>query len=227
MVRNVRAPSSDHAAFMSYTFAAKQVEHFGTLGILVDAERYADAQIIARVMLEGAALLDWALKEPAVRPKEWCAFALVLDLRLLREKQNRGESIPDGLEQDLRERLCNEAGRFMKKGESDPLSPGSYVQRWPRLTASELVAKYDPGLGPIYAGLSSWVHWSPRGIGEGVERDGDRVRIDWSNRRSGTLAMASGFQSCGHTCRLLAKHCNLPQEGDLQALLQECVEAVA
>lgn len=152
-------------------------------------------------MLEGMAVLLWSLKKEG-RALRWRAYALVNDLTLLREKQARGEPIPEDVDEyALLEQLQIHAGPFLRKNRKDVGSPSSYRVRWlldddnRELTISAVVEEADPGLVDLYGSFCDWMHWNPRGLGRGIRRSPRGVQIGWSNTRDGELALISSFQS--------------------------------
>src|SRR5688572_9248803 len=61
-------------AFMTLTFAGRQIEHARSVLVLGSS---LDTALIARSMLEGLSQLLWASQEPEDRPLRWRAFVYV------------------------------------------------------------------------------------------------------------------------------------------------------
>src|SRR3989442_468384 len=89
----IKCGDEDYLGVMAITFSAKQAEHLISIQALVRERRYSDASVIARVMIEGMALLLWSTKSPVDRPRDWASYALVMDLATLRAKQEAGQEV--------------------------------------------------------------------------------------------------------------------------------------
>jgi hypothetical protein len=229
----VKCPDADHLGMMSITFSAKQAEHMLSVQTLVDARRFADASVIARVMLEGLALLIWSNRAPDERPRAWRAYSLVFDLQTLRSKQATGMMLDADVEQDLLDRLTHEASQFLRQG-GDPTDPASYKARWhlddegKGLRITDILKDLnDPKLVDLYGELSNWIHWNAKGIGSGLKRDGDLVRIDWSAQYRGALALAVGFQSLFQSLEVLDSRLHLGYAEKLDDLRRRYVAALS
>jgi hypothetical protein len=221
----IKCDEADDLGVMSILFAAKQVGHFETISLVLDAGRYADATIMARVMLEGMALLAWAWEDPDDRPRKWRAYSLVFDLRLMREKQQEGESIPVEEERELIDRLNSTGRMFLRRADADPGDVGAYHKVWhvdrnghaPRV--SEIIRKVDDGgLIAVYGSLSNWIHWNAKGLARGIHREQGRVRIRWDGAREAGAALTGGFQALHLSLRALNQHFELGRSEELADL---------
>src|ERR1022692_650147 len=77
-------------AFMTLTFAGKQLEHAHSVLILDES---VDAILIVRSMLEGLCQLLWSAQEPGDRPKRWRVFAFVRDWRTMQKTIEVGGTV--------------------------------------------------------------------------------------------------------------------------------------
>ena len=191
----------NHLGVMAITFSAKQAEHLISIQILVRERRYADASIIARVMIEGMALLLWSAKSPNDRPRDWRSYALVFDLETVRAKQAAGEKVDTEFEEELLKRLAVEGAQFLKK-DANPKEPDSYKPRWhlgedkKGVTITAILRELaNAVIVDLYGDLSDWIHWNAKGIGGGLKRDGNVVHVSWTTNNWGALALAAGFQA--------------------------------
>jgi hypothetical protein len=65
MLRLVKLdPTKDQLGLMIASFGYKQLEHFKSIRLLVDAGQHRDAVVISRVMMEGFIVLNWASLGP-------------------------------------------------------------------------------------------------------------------------------------------------------------------
>lgn len=226
-------PESDDLGVMTILFAAKQVAHFETIHFLIDCRKHSDATIIARVMLEGMSLLLWASEDPDDRPKKWRAYSLVFDLRLLRERQRTGGASADDNEDALLTRLETEATVFLKAGRKDFGNPDAYRSRWhldqsgKPVNISDIISGLDdPNLLLQYDSLSNWIHWNVRGLGRGIRREGDHVRISWDDSRDGALALSASFLAILLTMRALDHHFGMGRTERLLDIRERYVRAL-
>jgi hypothetical protein len=229
----IKCADDDHMGVMAIAFSAKQAEHLISVQVLVGARRYSDAAIIARVMLEGMALLIWSWKAPKQRARDWRAYSLVFDLQTLRSKQAAGERVDQGVEEELLRRLAEEGSQFLKKG-GDPVDPASYKLKWhlddddKGLRVIDILRDLDdPMLVDLYGDLSNWIHWNAKGIAPGLKREGDVVRINWSQNHWGSLALAAGFQALFQSLEVLSAHLHLGYAERLTGLRKRYVEALS
>ena len=223
----IQCRESDDFGVMAILFTAKQTVHYETIHVLIESNGHSDATVIARVMLEGMALLEWASADPEDRARKWRAYSLVFDLRTLRTKQKRGEAVPLQDERELLSRLQTHGPMFLKPGssEQDTGVPTAYRTRWhfdrsgKSLRISDIVGSIeDPNLLPLYDALSNWIHWNAPGLANGIRRDGDRVRIRWDSESDGALALAAGFQALYGTVRMLDQHFALEHADQLKEI---------
>jgi hypothetical protein len=217
---------SDHFGFMALCFSYKQLEHAHSIAILVDAGQYADANILARVMLEGLVLLGWASLLPEERGHRWRAYALVSDWKVLVEKKQRGEEVAPEVEQNLKLRLTELGEPFLtssarKNGIEN--YPNPYQKSWqvnPDGSKVELSKMIDdlnnPQLKELYENLSQLGHWTPRGIGENIRRDGSGVWLELESKGYAAQACAVTFQVLGHTLEIVSAHLRLGAEIEVQ-----------
>ncbi len=80
---------------MVLSFTQKQLEHFRSLRILIDAEAHRDSALIARAMLEGYGRLQWALADQPKRTELWKWYGLILDWRQVQANENHGFTYTD------------------------------------------------------------------------------------------------------------------------------------
>lgn len=215
----IKLKENDHFGFMALCFVHKQIEHARSLGILIDAKQHVDAVTLARVMLEGLIYILWARLDPIERALTWRSFILVCDLETLLEAKKRGDKIDKNLESRLRQRLTEEAKRFLTKnartnGEDKYENP--YQKFWNvdkdgrRIELSRMVSEIsDPLLKSLYDDLSQLSHWTPRGIGPLINRTDQGVRINFESSTNATTAYAVCIQALGGTAKAAAEHLDL------------------
>jgi Family of unknown function (DUF5677) len=229
--KGLKLSESDHFGFMALCFTHKQIEHARSLGILIDAQQHSDAAILARVMLEGLIYILWARLEKTDRPLAWRSFSLVSDYESLLKAKARGEHVEEVDEKTLRERLANEATRFLRKnaikqGAENFLNP--YQKYWNvgrdgrRIEISEMVKEVgDPLVKDLYDDLSQLGHWTVRGIGPLLRRNESGIRINFDSSESAAQACAVCIHSLGATARAAAEHFKLPLQSRIDELFAE------
>ena len=222
---------SDHFGFMALCFVYKQLEHAHAIAILVDAEQYADADILARVMLEGLILLGWASLLPEERGHRWRAYALVSDWKVLVEKKRHGEEVNPEVEQDIQLRLSELDVPFLtsaaRKNGTEGY-PDPYQKSWrvnsdgSKVELSNMVDELkNPLLKELYEDLSQLGHWTPRGIGENIKRNGLSVRLEFRSKNYAARACSVTFQALGDTLQILSAHFGLNMENELRNIFDD------
>jgi hypothetical protein len=220
----IRYKESDHLAFMALCFVGAQVEHLTTINILVGAGQYKDVETIARIMLEGMCLLFWANKDPENRPLLWRSYAYVQDFQLMQDKEEAGEEIDPVYRSQVIEQLCTYGHNFEKKEYREGEFP--YRTKW--LQKSILEVCDEVGATPLYEKIyrdtSQWIHWTPRGLGSVIHREGDFVHFLPHRKDAAATALASGFQSLHESLVLLDGILELGFASQLNALRDNYIE---
>jgi hypothetical protein len=212
----------DHLMFMTSTFVCKQLGHIKSVLTLTDFGQYKDALSIARVMIEGYAILLWANKEPTVRPLNWRAYVLIDQFR-------RSFGRPDYAEHQeyleiMLDRYCRKYLRdeYKTKPQRD-IVPDNYLGTWRRddsndknkfITITIEKVFEDVGLKEIHDHLydpaSGWMHWDSFSMAETIERKADGgIICGLDPKYLGAAAIASGMQALFGSASLLDEHLKL------------------
>lgn len=208
---------TDHLAFMSLCFVSKQVDHLKSICLLVDAGQHKDAVLIARSMIEGMYLLLWAAQNFVTRPLLWRSYAYVEDLRLMNKKEQMGEKIVPSEKTALLTQLKKYGPQFYtkeaQKSQSDnrPLPDKPYRKTWSGKTVADISKEVKGQLlyEEIYKEMSTWIHWSPRGIGTSIRRGSQEVLYVREASDMAAMSLASGFQSLLEATTLADAHLTL------------------
>ena len=225
---------ADHLAFMSLSFVSKQIDHLKTIRILVDMGQHKDAELIARSMIEGLFLLLWVTHDPSTRPLLWRSYAIVEDFRLMRKKEQAGETIDSSHKQNIDEQLniygsqffTNKARTAQKEGLPLPQDP--YRKNWTGKTIREICEEVE-GVNlyeKIYCETSEWIHWTPRGLGSAIRRKGEMVHYYQQSTESEATALACAFQALLESLVLLDSHLNLGFSNNLKELRNTYIETL-
>lgn len=221
----VRLRPDDAVGFMIATFCPLQLSHLKAVIQLVNGGMHVQSTPIARMMLEGLALAQWARRVPA-RAHRWRAYSLIHDLRLITYAKDSGENLDASHEAELLERLRIEASVLLKpklRNRTDRIcltSLGSYHNVWHvdatgapvAITTIIEEALADPELKTLYGELSRYVHWDISCIANHLDADARGYSFDIeSNPRSGAASLATAFQCCIEIFRLFLEQFALPQ----------------
>ena len=195
----------NHLMFMHSTFVCKLLSHIKSVIALVDAGQYKDANSIARVMLEGFAILLWANKKPDERPLDWRAYVCIDQFRHSygqTDYSEHQEYLETMLDKYCRKYLYDQ---FKNKPQSE-IVPDNYLSNWRReendknkfVTVTIEKVFEDVGLKNIhdisYDAASGWLHWDSFSMGETIERKADGGIICGSEPKYlGAAAIASGI----------------------------------
>ena len=211
-VANVRFSQDDHFAFMGVLFHAKQLEHADGVLRLGD---HPDASLIARSMMEGLWQLKWAAQAPSERAEQWRAFSIIYDWRILQEKiatnspeltDERKRRIEGRLDEVHDTFITRSALKLAGKGEAPPSDP--YQRTWSGQTARSL-AEATGGIalytGP-YSTFSDRHHWSPAGLGYGIQQDGTKLFYDGKAPSTEATALSVAFECLWECSIVLAEH---------------------
>jgi hypothetical protein len=154
---------------------------------------------------------------------QWRTFAYIHDWRLLRAKNDRGESI-DPEQQKSNDLGIQKHGMLFYTpaarsaiGQNRRLPPDPYHKTW---TCGTQVKQICDCVGAgalyneIYSSFSDWHHWGTAGIGNLLSWNGNRV-IASSVSTSPAVALATGFQCLLQTIELTSKHLTLAKESQI------------
>ena len=197
----------DHLKFMGATFVCKQLEHLKSILILVDAGQYNDAWSIARVMVEGLAILQWANTEPSKHPLNWRAYVWVDQFKMLYgtpEYDKHKAEIDEALDKQCRQYLKAES----KDKPQKDIIPDDYLTGWRReddengkfINKRVINIFKDVGLENIHEGIyspaSGWIHWDSMSMAKCIERSPEGA-IKWTVdlKYLGAAALSSGIHA--------------------------------
>lgn len=223
--RDIRYSETDHLGFMALCFVSEQVEHLKSIRVLVDHGYHRDAGLIARSMMEGLCLLLWAAKDSPSRPLLWRSYAYVEDFRLMKRKEAAGESIEPARRTEIEKMLNQYGGQFLTKKarkaqrEGKPVPTDPYRRTWGGRPVDQICDEVQGRLlyEHIYRGMSELIHWSPRGLGTAITRNGQGVTYSGVSPENAATALAVGFQALLQSFEILDEHLQL---GEMQRLNQ-------
>jgi Family of unknown function (DUF5677) len=167
---------SDHFGFMLLAFSVRQLEHSKSLIGLFKTGNFRDTAIIARIMLEGFAYLQWVSQKPGIRAYRWRAFGWVIDFRNLQEREKLGMKIDQNYKCRVENELKNHRNILLKPiylqtlEQNLPFDP--YIKEW---TIDENGSTVSPKkiltniqlslpLKNAFEKTSKRVHWQPQDL---------------------------------------------------------------
>lgn len=212
----------DHLMFMTSTFACKQLDHVKSVLTLADSEQYKDALSIARVMIEGYAILLWANREPTERPLNWRAYGLIDQFKRSFGQPNYSEHqeyLETMLDRYCRKYLKNEHKTKLQRD----IIPDNYLGTWRRDNDNDknkfmkiTIEKVFEDVGlkenhdSLYDSASGWLHWDSFSMAETIERRADgSIAFGEDPQYLGAAALASAIQALFGSASLLDKHLQL------------------
>lgn len=222
MLPKVRHEEYDHLMFMTSTFVCKQLGHTKSVLTLVDSGQHADALSIARVMVEGLAILLWANVEPNERPLNWRAYVLI-------DQFKRSVGQPDYSEhqeylETMLDKYCrNYLYKDYKNKPQREITPDSYLSNWRRdkdndknkLNTITIEKIFDAvGLKDVHDGFydpaSGWLHWDSFSMAQTIERKADGGIICGIDKKyMGVQAISNAIFALFGSTRLLDEHLKL------------------
>ncbi|MCJ7651501.1 MAG: DUF5677 domain-containing protein [Candidatus Lokiarchaeota archaeon] len=219
----------DHFAFMILCFLTKQIEHFHSLMVLIDARQYSDSTVLARVMIEGMATISWVSIAPTERAFKWRNFCVVTDYRTLLEKKKKGEKYTKE-ERSVLERIKNEGDTYLKnkhKNYSDfkKLPEDPYKYRWQLdendediVMAALFKASQGEKMYSLYRSISDWIHWNVPKIGLMIKRKNGRIQIAANPIVEATTAMAAGIASLHYLLYVANEYLKMNSQNELKSI---------
>ena len=194
IIQGRKCHQDDHFGFMALLFLSKQVDHLGSILTLIPRR---DSMLIARSMIEGVCQLLWASSSPGDLAREWRAFSIVHDWRLMQSHLDSGVSVSDEVRQRIERRVLTDGASFLTTkgrnvlGAKQQLTDDCFHIDWrkgmgPKQTCERAGAK------DIYAAyynyFSDWDHWGSGGLGYAMSRSENR--IDYASNSWGTSGAA-------------------------------------
>lgn len=237
--KDLRSQESDHFGFICAFYFFKQVNHYKSILQLIQTNQFSDATIIARVMLEGFIYLAWIKLDKERRAKNWRAYALVSDYKLLLQKKREGLYISSSEESEIVNRIKTECLQFLtsngkkavKKGEN--LSENSFRTKWlvtdegKTMPIEDIFSELnDSLLVELYSDMCDWVHWNPRGIGTKIERREGKFSFLMNPQNDAATALASSFQALYELIKLVNNHFDLKFDGQLKKIREDYINAL-
>jgi hypothetical protein len=212
MILHVRYSEEDHLGFMALCFLSKQIDHLKSIVTLTPSR---DAVLVARSMIEGLCQLLWAAADPATRPLQWRAFAWVHDWRVMQAKVAQGELVDPERRTAIENALRQYGDQFLTskarqaRDQGAPLPPDPYHDNWRCGRQMRQICEAVRGedlYRRLYEPFSDWHHWGVRGLGEAIERQGNRVVYSSLSPADSAAALASGFRCLLQTVELTDRH---------------------
>lgn len=230
---HVQYTEEDHLSFMALCFLSKQIDHLGSIVALIPSR---DAILVARSMIEGLCQLLWAAQDPATRPWQWRAFAWVHDWRVMQEKMAHSEpvdperrtAIEDALRQYGDQFLTKKAKAAQSRGAPLPRDP--YYDNWRCGHQMRQICEAVRGedlYQKVYEPFSAWHHWAVDGMGQAIERQGNRVVYSSLSPVDSASALAGGFQCLWQTVELTDRHLGMGQAAKLSALRNGLLHSIS
>lgn len=229
IIADIEVPADDHFGFVAVQFHAKQLDHAQAMLLLAG---HPDAQLVARTMLEGLALLKWCHHDPQIRALRWRMFPLVIEWRHSRASNSPENALQAAALADLESRisahgdllLSKRALKARRSGRPKPTDP--YIRDW---YDAQLKDVFDAVKGQfLYSGAynfaSEWIHWSPGGMVTSIAITDDSMRYSSSSPVIRTSALGEAFRSLAETTILVAQHFGLPQTGELELIANEYLD---
>ncbi|CAN5822466.1 hypothetical protein BH24DEI2_BH24DEI2_20630 [soil metagenome] len=148
--------------------------HLQSILALIETQNYRDADLIARVMIEGIAYLRWAAEKPEIRAYRWRAFAWLVDLKNLQQQDCLGENVDLEYKQRVLEKIDKHEQILLKPKYLDidekdiPSDPEKrYIKDWfvnelgEKAKLKDIVesTSVSEALWSIYERTSDRVHW--------------------------------------------------------------------
>ncbi len=199
IARDVReyklTPISDHFVMpedlflvMSFSFVHSQLSRLKSIRLLMDAGQDEDAGQIARSMLEGAMLLEWASRDKSTRSQTWFAFEQIEKGRLDEIGRKYQIDIPVTEPNKIKEFFDLFGNLVLRKEENREVvnfSDKNIRIRWYAPKTIHRIfneTRFDFLYETWYGVFSNWIHWNPvailsfftkesSGAGEPLEED--------------------------------------------------------
>lgn len=207
----VKHDGSDRA-YMALTFTHGQYLHSLAVSKLVTLGLHRDAGIIARTMLEGFALLAYALNsEDENLPYRWRAFTAVENYRTMREREDIGEKIDPELRARIQADLDTRGGIFLRKDAKQRTTNGEdpYVAKWYQVRLDELVksiANVSEFYRKVIEPVNQWMHWNVGGVGRAWTVGGEDslffAAADYDTARQSLGAAYTSLHHCAKAADL-------------------------
>ena len=228
MLRHVKLADKGYFGIMAAAFAYKQLEHFKSILLLVDAGLNRDAVVISRIMMEGFIILKWAREDPEERALNWIKYSAVERYRLLYNTPMYEEN-KVRIESDLKAY----GNQFLKKeSKNKPFSeinPSDYISNWRGLPTGDNFERKsvrdifkDTGHGDLYETIynpsSGWLHWDSLSLQGSVGIEGEYFIYGIETKHLVVASLAVGFDSLNDTLKLLNEHLKSEYANELTTL---------
>ncbi len=208
---NTQCMENDHFGFMVLSFLSMQKTHMRSLLLLSETR---DSCLIARSMIEGMCQLLWAADDPSERGLRWRAYAWIIDWRTQRKNENAGEKVDPEIRMQIQTALCEYREMFLtrkaiERKRTDGIFPDDpFVKTWSGHSISTIIKFVsEEGLhNHLYSRFSDWLHWSPAGFSQSIERDDGRILYSSATSSETATALAVGFQSLVQILEVYARH---------------------
>jgi hypothetical protein len=221
---------NDHFAFMSFCFLPKQIEHMRSMRILLDSGQYSDTVIIARIMVEGLAMLAFALNNSDENiALKWRSFPVILNYRLFLDKKKNGLEVSKKDENEIFEELNKFGNLFLKDKnisitKSNLFVPDPFSKNWTvdnhgkEIRKTQFVKNLQGKLIEIYLELSGWVHWDVKKMAQMINWDNSSIlKIDANTNYvdDAKFALGAGFLSLYGIIEMINNHLKLELTNEL------------
>lgn len=220
----------DHFALMCLCFLSRQTGHAEAVVRLKD---HPDAELITRSMVEGLVQFLWTAGDPAPRARRWREYAAVYDWKLLHEKREKGEEVPEMEAEEVRARIELLGDQFFtsrgrQADASDrPLAPAYYHDNWyggGKLRALFGEVKAERLYDIPYGAFSAWHHWDISSLADRFEWSNDPLRFTFSLEGPSVGTFPVAFQCLLQTAQIADRHLSLGIGDELSELEAEYFE---
>lgn len=216
--RGVRILDDDDFGFMTINFLCKQMDHAGSLLLLIPRR---DTMLIARTMFDGLCNLLWAYQCPPERGRQWRAFSCVHDWRLMQAELAAGREVDKDIRVSIGNALAEYGKFFLRKNANTASSSDPYQRYWRAGTnLSEMASaiggkeQYDD----YYESASDWEHWGPGGFGDALSRSSGQITFSSDSTRVCADSLFRAFLYLLQTIDVTNAYLHLSKEGAIGSM---------
>lgn len=220
-------PNGDVFGLMATCFLAKQLHHGNTL---MSLNENLDVLLVARVMLEGAAILIWTEKDPTERSKNWLNYLEVSYFKNVRGLGSIG-GIVDSQVLESAKKSATVAGSKFIKGKGFPeLKPDPFSNEWLPINRRQLFN--DVGLEKyyevIYRDFSEWEHWNVGAFTRLIEFSLTKSKLERMQNSTQTASSCTSvaFDSLIRTAKICNEYFKTGKTNRLETLELEYTKSV-
>ncbi len=206
---------NDHFGLMALCFIERQRYHLRSVLKLIENDTEQDAQVIARIMLEGMCTLKWAENNKETVPIKWRAFAWVEDFRLIKRQEKAGIKV-DPLKKETVRSYLEEYGHLFErenrkyKGNTPDEDPYSKFWYGDTKVKSIFNSVAPSNYYESYDEASKWVHWTVKSVGYAFNPKVYGLYFDLKSISTVANALNIAFAALFQTLEILSNHFGIP-----------------